>query len=1031
MNRLLLRQIKRVTGITDDTALERLVGELGKIGQRPDLSPEAAALLGNFGVFLASVEGAYAQHDRDLALRTRSLELSSEELTAANERLREDLLSRNRALKSLRETALGLLADDASATSAASLATNDLESLTILMAQLVEQREAQRRELDSQRFALDQHAIVSITDAAGNILYANQRFCDITGYSQEELIGQNHRIVKSGQHPPEVFAGMWNTISAGQVWHGELCNRKKDGSHYWVAATIVPFLDAAGLPTRYIGIRTDITERKAMEARIQEQLLLVEELVEAIPLPLYFKDTGGRYLRINRAFELFFSARREDLLGKTLHELLSPEDAGIHLEKDAELLRTGGSQVYEARVVSRDGIVHDTIYRKAALTRPDGSISGLLGAIVDITERREAEQALRQAMETAEAANRAKSEFLANMSHEIRTPMNGVIGMTELTLGTKLDDEQREYLQIAKSSAESLLTIINDILDFSKIEAGKLAIERISFHLPRLVSETAKSLALRAHEKNLELIIDLDPTLASFVMGDPGRLRQVLVNLIGNAIKFTEKGEIVVRVRKHTGNIIRFEIRDSGIGIAADKLGLIFDAFVQEDTSTTRRFGGTGLGLTICNRLAGMMGGRIRAESTLGQGSTFHVELPLPPDVARTSEPSPLASLDGLTALIVDDNATNRLILSETLASWGMQVSASSSATEALAALQADPLPALIVLDAHMPDIDGFELAARLQADARLARVPRIMLSSGATGTTGGEGGRCQSPDIAAYFTKPVARQELLAGVHAVLGHPPAAAIADSPVTRHSLREDRQTLSVLLVEDHAINQKLAISLLEKWGHRVTLAENGQLALDRVAEQPFDLILMDLQMPVMSGIEATQRLRLAGCTTRIVAMTANAMEGDREFCLEAGMDDYIAKPIKADELHALIHRPPASGNGSAGGPADTGFDYAGALATADQEIVEVIAPLFLEACEDNLSSLRRALAAGDEKLALREAHTLRGLVANFNAIPAIEQARAIENALQRADIDTARGAMPAFEAALGQLIAVLREHGQIR
>ena len=1037
MHRALQRQLKRIAGIADDASLAAALQELRQLSAAAELSPIAAAMLGGLPELLERVDGAYEQYERDLALRTRSLELSSEELSLANEQLRADLASRSRALTSLRETALGLITD-VGERDRSSLESNDLEALSRLMARLVEEREAQRRELDNQKFALDQHAIVSITDTQGIILYANQRFCDISGYTQEELIGQPHRIVKSGVHPPAVFADMWATISSGRVWHGEVCNRRKDGALYWVAATIVPFLDVNGLPVRYIGIRTDITERKAIEAQLEDQLQLVEELIEAIPLPLYLKDPKGRYQCINRAFELFFGVRREDILYRTLADLLRPEEVALHAGKDAELYDSGGSQAYEARVTTRDGVAHDTIYRKAILRMPDGSIRGLLGTIIDITDRKQAEASLLRAMEAAEAANRAKSDFLANMSHEIRTPMNGVIGMTDLALSTNLGDEPREYLEIVKSSAESLLTIINDILDFSKIEAGKMEIERISFHLPKLFSDAVKTLALRTHEKGLELVLDLDPSLPEFVLGDPGRLRQVLINLAGNAIKFTERGEVVVSVRPGASpGEVHLAVRDTGVGIAADKLDHIFEAFSQEDSSTTRRFGGTGLGLTISSRLVAMMGGRMWVDSRLGEGSTFHVALPLPADTERREAPEALVSLAGRQVLLVDDNATNRVVLERLFAAWGMHVTAVSSASEVLACLQND-LPSLIVLDAHMPGVDGFELAEMLQQEPRTAAVPRIMLSSGASR---GDAEKCRELGIAAYFSKPVVQQELLAGLHSVLGAPLPDAESPGLVTRHSLRETREELRVLLVEDHPVNQRLAIALLEKWGHHVSVAGNGQEAIERVAADPFDVILMDLQMPVMGGLEATQRLRMAGCRTRIIAMTANAMQGDRELCLDAGMDDYIAKPIKTDDLFKLLHpvrraepAPIAAAIAETSAAMDSrpvNFDYAAAIGKADPEIVAIIAPLFLESCDDDVAALRRALADGDAPLGRRLAHTLRGVVANFNALPVVDLARGIENDLHRNDLLSARAALPALEAAVADLHAALGERGQVR
>ena len=1035
MHRGLQRQLKRIAGIADDAALAAVLQELRDLAGAQGMSSGAAALLAGMEGLLARIDGTYEQYERDLALRTRSLELSSAELSSANEQLRGDLASRNRALKALRETVAGLLPEETGTDAAASLVGSDLESLAVLMARLIERREVERRELDNQKFALDQHAIVSVTDTQGVILYANERFCEISGYSREELIGQPHRIVKSGVHPPAVFADMWGTISSGKVWHGEICNRRKNGELYWVSATIVPFLDSIGLPIRYIGIRTDITARKAMEAELEEQLRLVEDLIEAIPVPLYLKDTEGRYQCLNRAFESFFAIRREDYLQRSLHDLMLPEDAAIHAGKDEELFRNGGSQIYDARVTARDGTVHDTIYRKAILRRPDGSVRGLLGTIIDITERKEAEAALMRAMEAAEAANRAKSDFLANMSHEIRTPMNGVIGMTELALGSKLDDEPREYLQIVKSSAESLLTIINDILDFSKIEAGKMHIERISFHLPRLFSDAMKTIALRAHEKGLELVLDLDPALPAFAIGDPGRIRQVLLNLAGNALKFTECGEIVIRVRPGAqAGHVRCEVSDTGIGIAADKLAHIFEAFAQEDSSTTRRFGGTGLGLTISNRLVMMMAGRLWVESTPGAGSTFLFELPLPADSERRDAVVSPASLAGMRVLLVDDNATNRLVLSRMFENWGMQVTALATGADALFSIDR-VVPQLIVLDAQMPEMDGFTLAARLRDDPRTADVPKIMLSSGATR---GDAQHCRENGITAYFSKPIAQQELLEGLQAVLGTDCQGARPEL-VTRHSLRESRgaqRVLDVLLVEDHPINQKLAVSLLDKWGHRVTLAANGQEALDHVARQNFDVILMDLQMPVMGGLEATQRLRIAGCRTRIVAMTANAMEGDRELCLDAGMDDYIAKPIKADELFALLHpsRRVEVETGAGGGEAAEAveaFDYAAALGEVDPEIVEVIAPLFVEACPDDLARLKQGMAEGDLALARRQAHTLRGLAGNFGAQPVVREARTIEEALQRGAVDVARDALPVLEVQLAALIEVLRERGQVR
>jgi nitrogen fixation negative regulator NifL len=908
MQKTLLRQLKRSLGIGSEAELADLLATMQAAAATAD--PALRGVLEGFGDFLGRVDSSYEQYERDLELRTRSLEISSAELSASNEKLRLSLAGRENALRSLRKTVQRLLPDDGPEDHADSFADEDITELSKRIASMVAESEHGRRELATQKFALDQHAIVSITDTAGTILYANDRFCEISGYAREELLGRNHRIINSGTHPTEMFRDMWQTISLGQVWRGEVCNRARNGNLYWVNATIVPLLNAAGEPERHIAIRTDITDRKRIEAQLSEQLHLVEELLEAIPLPVYLKDSDGRYVRVNRAFELFFHIGRQAIIGRTLNELLSPEDARVHTEKDAELMASKGMQSYEATVHSRDGVVHETVYRKAALTRRDGSVSGLLGVIVDITERKQAEIEVLRAKEAAEAASQAKSDFLANMSHEIRTPMNGVIGMTDLALETALTVEQREYLSIVKSSAESLLTIINDILDFSKIEAGKLQVEEISFDLYRLIAEVLKPLALRAHEKGLELLSEVLHDVPRFVKGDPSRIRQVLVNLVGNAIKFTQRGEIILRtelLQLQFGNaLIHFAVRDTGIGIAPEKQEVIFDAFAQEDTSTTRKYGGTGLGLSICRRLVELMGGRIWLQSELGQGSTFHfsLELQLVEQAAPATESE--VDLSGRKILIVDDNATNRRILSGMLALLKIVPHDVDSAPAALALLEEGKTRFdCILLDAQMPGMDGYELAHRLHASIDNLP-PMLMLSSGALR---GDAQRCQEAGIAGFFSKPISLDELHAALGRLFDTTPTTMPAPL-VTRHSLRESRHALNILLVEDHPTNQKLALGLLGKWGHETTLARNGREALDILASRSFDVILMDMQMPVMGGVEATQHIRAREAARRlprtpIIAMTAAAMQEDRDACLAAGMDDYLSKPIRVRELQEKL------------------------------------------------------------------------------------------------------------------------------
>jgi CheY-like chemotaxis protein len=623
--------------------------------------------------------------------------------------------------------------------------------------------------------------------------------------------------------------------------------------------------------------------------------------------------------------------------------------------------------------------------------------------------------------------------------------MNGIIGMTELALDTELTPEQREYLVMVKDSADILLTLINDILDFSKIEAGKLGLDLIDFNLHDTLGNTMKTLAPRASGKGLELVYQTPPRLPRDLVGDPGRLRQILVNLVGNAIKFTERGEVVVHVETQSqtqdGVELHFAVTDTGIGIPREKQELIFAAFAQADASTTRKYGGTGLGLAITSQLVKMMRGRLWVESEPGQGSTFHFTAHFGLARAPTKPPAlpQTISLRDMPVLVVDDNATNRRILEAMLSHWLMQPTLADGGWAGLAAMEQAkgaerPFP-LVLIDAQMPDMDGFTLAQRIKESPGLAGATIMMLTSAGQR---GDVARCRELGVAVYLIKPIRQSELLEAILVALGRPSREGEQPTVLTRHSLREARRKLRVLVAEDNAVNQELAVRLLEKQGHTVAVAGNGQEALDaleKATSRGFDVVLMDLQMPEMDGLEATaairQKEKATGRHLPIIAMTAHALKGDRERCLAAGMDDYVAKPIQAKELLAAVEGavlPAVETRESV--PAEPRpeevLDRVTALARVDgdAELLGELARLFLADTARLLSAVRQAVTRGDAKALEYAAHALKSSVGNFSAHAAFEAAARLEMSGHQGDLAEAQEAYAALQQEIERLKPVL-------
>lgn len=717
----------------------------------------------------------------------------------------------------------------------------------------------------------------------------------------------------------------------GKVGHFEgLCKTAKGTAKFW-DVSVAPILDATGKPVRLISTSRDITESRQAAQKLERESNLMQTLIDNIPDAIYFKDTESRFLRVSRNVHLKGIDSPEQAVGKTDFDFFDERHARAAYEDEQRIIRTGQPIVdKEEKEIFPDGSTGWVLTTKVPILDQNGKVTGIVGASRDITERKRMEEELKKALDAALESARLKSEFLANMSHEIRTPMNGVIGMTGLLLDTPLSAEQRDYAETIETSADGLLRIIDDILDFSKIEAGQLHFEKIDFDLNEAVEGAVEMLAERAGVKGIEIASLVYNDVPTLLQGDPGRLRQILTNLVGNAIKFTETGEVTVTVQQFNGNGkhigLRFEVTDTGIGISEEERRKLFRAFVQADGSTTRKYGGTGLGLAISKQLAEMMGGEIGVESAPGEGSTFWFTAHFQTQPVQTKPEQIIndVSLEGARLLIVDDNATNRKIFVHQTASWGMLGAEADSGARALetlreAAARNEPFE-IAILDLMMPEMDGFQLAEKIKADPTISATRLILLPSFGKR---GHGQIARETGIAAYLQKPVRQSQLYNCLITVMNEQPENSNdAASPrlITQHSMRnvtppkikveKSVSNARVLVAEDNPVNRKVALSQLKSLGYAAEIVSNGREAADAIKKSAYDVVLMDCQMPEMDGFEATAEIRrheTGAKHTKIIAMTAHALEGEREKCLAAGMDDYLSKPVKIETLRQMLEK----------------------------------------------------------------------------------------------------------------------------
>ncbi len=876
----------------------------------------------------------------------------------------------------------------------------------------------------------------------------------ITGYSRDEALRMNFAELLAPEYLGEALQKSQIMLANGNPVYLELEVVSRDGHRIPVEVNC-RVIRRGGIAVGVQGIARDATQRKAVEKALRDAESKYRSIFENAVEGLFQSTPGGELLSCNPAMARIFGYDTPSEFQAAVADHSVYVDPGRRAEFVALTQTQDVVSGFESKVFRKDGSII-WISEKARIVRgEDGDLLYYEGFLEDVTERKRNAEELKLAKEAAEAGSRAKSEFLANMSHEIRTPMNGIIGMTELALGTDLSDEQREYLEIVRSSAASLLSLINDILDFSKIEAGKLQLDPIEFGLRATLDLTFGTLALRAQRKGLELTSNILPDVPDALIGDPDRLRQIILNLTDNAIKFTDQGDIVVHVQSELESVektvLHFTVTDTGIGIPEDKQQLIFEAFAQADSTMTRKYGGSGLGLTITTQLVGMMGGEIWLDSKPGQGTAFHVTLPFAlPDSASSSLPNQNAAVElrDERVLVIDDNYVNRRVLQGMLLNWQMRPQVAGGGAVGLQALQqgidtGDPF-SLVLLDGMMPEMDGFEVASKMRATPGMQGIPVILLTSA---DFKHRSERCRELGVCSYLMKPLKQSDLqdaivraLSRAHAARGRTSGKAHAlgaPLPASAPGAHPANRKLHILLAEDNATNQFLVTSLLKKRGHEVVPTKNGREALAEYAAGKFDLIVMDVQMPEMNGLEAAAAIREmeqgTGAHIPILALTAHTLDGDRDRCLVAGMDAYIPKPICVNDFMNAIGLllPGAATNEMRDPDAPRSMprlDKDGLMSRfdGDLELLHEAAEIFCQNYPKQIAQLRDAVRRGDSGAVERTAHTIKGSIGNFGGSGAIEAAGILETRAHALDLDGALEACTALEREIDHLVPMLME-----